>query len=77
MATLAIVPDPEQDMAEEHMRERILREALYKLDQAEREARHARTVIDTHGRPFIASRYPEQKEFLRPSIVRLRREFGV
>jgi hypothetical protein len=52
----------------------ILRDAIRGRDEAMAVVARLDRIIAEHGRAYIAERYPNQREFVRPSLERLRQE---
>lgn len=66
---LSIVP-PAPTLAEQ------LTQAIADYDAGEFEQAKRRALIAELGREYIAERNPDHREFVRPSMDRLRRELG-
>lgn len=56
--------------------ERILLFRLSELDKAKKEVATIEAEIETLGRQLIQARNPDHREFVRPTIARIRREVG-
>ncbi len=67
---LQIVTDTPPDRAG------TIRALLAELDQAEAHIAKVRESLAEQGRCYIAEKYPNAREFVRPSVERVRREVG-